>query len=95
MSTVEEVTSTVEVYIDEVSRDMIEFLGDSSTRHDDEVLRDITTLDEELIGTKAPISTIELQGYSHLQHGDNIEGCDLVMLGKFMTHIEPMVEEDE
>jgi len=91
MSTVEKVTSVVEI-----SGVVTEFSDDSSTQQDDEVSRDITTLDEEPIGTKAPRSTIELRDDNHLQqHGEHIKGRELVMEGQFVTHVEPMVEEDE
>lgn len=44
--------------------------------------RDITTLDEEPIGTEAPKYMIELQDDNHLQqHEEHIEGHELVMEG--------------
>ena len=91
MSTVEKVTSIVEI-----SGVVTGFSGNSSARQDDEVSRDITTLDEERIGTEAPRSMIELWDDNHLQqHGEHIEGCELFMEALFVAHVEPMVEEDE
>ena len=61
---------------------MTEFSGDSSAQQDDEASRDITTLDAESIGTEAPRSTTELRDDIHLQqHGEHIEGRELVMEG--------------
>lgn len=48
---VDEMLSVVEVSIDEVSRVVTEFSGDSSASQVDEVSRDIPTVDEEPIGT--------------------------------------------
>ena len=51
MSTIEEVPSVVEVSIDEVSRAVFEFSGDSSAQQVDEASGDISIVDEESIGT--------------------------------------------
>lgn len=71
----EKVISIVEVY-----RVVTEFLGDSSAWKDDEVWRDITTLDEEPIGTEAPRSMTKLRDDNHLkEHGGHIEVCEIIM----------------
>jgi len=38
----------------------------------------------------------EFLDHGHLKHhGEHIKGCELVTEGRFVTHIKPMVEEDE
>lgn len=45
---------------------------------------------------EVPEAMTEFLDDNHLQqHGEHIEGCQIVMEGQIVIHVEPMVEEDE
>lgn len=70
--------------------------GDNNAPQVDEVPRDISTIDEALIGTKASRSMTKLQDNNHLQlTREHVLHVGLSMEEQFEAHVEPMMEEDE
>jgi len=92
---INEMSSVVEVFIDEVSRVVTEFSNDSSTLQGDEVSGDIPTIDEELIGTEASRSMTELSDDSHLQlTGGHVLHVGLSMEEQSEARVESMMDDD-
>jgi len=79
--------------IDEVPKDVTEFSGSNSTPQVDEVSGDISTVDEESIGTKACASMKKPQDESQLQlTGEHILHVWLSMEEQLEAHVDPMME---
>jgi len=85
----------VEVSIDEVSRVMSGYSGDSNAPQVDEVSGDISIVDDELIGAEASKSMPELLDDSHLHlTREHVLYVGLSMEEKLEAHVESMMEED-
>lgn len=57
---------------------------------------DMFSLGEVLGDTKVPRAMTDFLDYNHLhQRGEHIKGREIAMEGQVVTHVEPMVEEDE
>jgi len=96
VSIIDEVPFVVEVSIDEVSRTMYGFSGDGRAHQIGEVPGDISTIDEEPIGTEASRSVIDfLDGSYLLLIVEDVMHDQLFMEGRLLVHVDPMVEEDE
>ena len=89
-------SSIVEGSIEELFRAMSEFPGDSNTQEVDEVLGDISIIDEESIGTKASRYVMDFPDDSYLSLiVEDVMHDELSLEGQLVAHVEPMVEEDE